>query len=91
MPVARLDYTQCENDRANIAYAKNKLHEILHAAEAQDILDDRPLRPPRRRLRHVRHTRDRRHRLATTAPGAYPTCSSATAASCPPKAQPTRR
>jgi choline dehydrogenase-like flavoprotein len=38
MPVARLDYTQCENDRANIAYAKHKLHEILHAAEAQDIL-----------------------------------------------------
>ena len=38
MPVARLDYTQCENDRANIAYAKNKLHEILQAAEAQDIL-----------------------------------------------------
>jgi choline dehydrogenase-like flavoprotein len=39
MPVARLDYTQCENDRANIAYAKNKLHEILQAAEAQDILE----------------------------------------------------
>ncbi len=38
MPVARLDYTQCENDRANIAYAKHKLHEILQAAEAQDIL-----------------------------------------------------
>jgi choline dehydrogenase-like flavoprotein len=38
MPVARLDYTQCENDRANIAYAKNKLLEILNAAEAQDIL-----------------------------------------------------
>ncbi len=38
MPVARLDYTQCENDRANIAFAKTKLHEILQAAEAQDIL-----------------------------------------------------
>jgi choline dehydrogenase-like flavoprotein len=38
MPVARLDYTQCDNDRANIAYAKNKLHEILQAAEAQDVL-----------------------------------------------------
>jgi len=38
MPVARLDYTQCDNDRANIAYAKHKLHQILHAAEAQDIL-----------------------------------------------------
>jgi choline dehydrogenase-like flavoprotein len=38
MPVARLDYTQCDNDRANIAYAKGKLHEILNAAEAQDIL-----------------------------------------------------
>jgi choline dehydrogenase-like flavoprotein len=38
MPVARLDYSQCENDRANIAYAKRKLHEILEAAEAQDVL-----------------------------------------------------
>ncbi len=38
IPVARLDYTQCENDRANIAYAKSKLHEILDAAEAQDVL-----------------------------------------------------
>ncbi|MGH2833309.1 MAG: GMC family oxidoreductase, partial [Solirubrobacteraceae bacterium] len=39
MPVARLDYTQCDNDRKNIAYAKAKLHEILQAAEAQDILE----------------------------------------------------
>ncbi len=38
MPVARLDYTQCENDRANIAYAKRTLREILEAAGAQDIL-----------------------------------------------------
>ena len=38
MPVARLDYSQCENDRANIAYAKGKLKEILRAADAQDEL-----------------------------------------------------
>jgi choline dehydrogenase-like flavoprotein len=38
MPVARLDYTQCDNDRANIAYTKHKLHAILQAADAQDIL-----------------------------------------------------
>jgi choline dehydrogenase-like flavoprotein len=38
IPIARLDYTQCENDRANIAYAKRRLEQILHAAEAQDIL-----------------------------------------------------
>jgi len=38
MPVARMDYSQCENDRANIAYAKDKLHQILRAAEAQDEL-----------------------------------------------------
>jgi choline dehydrogenase-like flavoprotein len=38
MPVARMDYTQCENDRANIAYAKRTLHEILEAADAQDVL-----------------------------------------------------
>jgi choline dehydrogenase-like flavoprotein len=38
MPVARLDYSQCENDRANIAFAKTKLRQILRAAEAQDEL-----------------------------------------------------
>jgi choline dehydrogenase-like flavoprotein len=38
MPVARLDYSQCDNDRANIAYAKRKLRQILRAADAQDEL-----------------------------------------------------
>ena len=38
LPVARLDYTQCENDRANIAYAKRTLHDIREAADAQDVL-----------------------------------------------------
>jgi choline dehydrogenase-like flavoprotein len=38
MPVARLDYTQCDNDRASIAYAKRLLHEIVEAAGAQDTL-----------------------------------------------------
>jgi choline dehydrogenase-like flavoprotein len=36
--VARLDYTQCDNDRANIAYAKRVLHDIWEAAGAQDVL-----------------------------------------------------
>jgi choline dehydrogenase-like flavoprotein len=38
LPVARMDYSQCENDRKNIAYAKQTLHEIWEAAEAQDVL-----------------------------------------------------
>ncbi|MBV9474414.1 MAG: hypothetical protein JO206_15735 [Solirubrobacterales bacterium] len=38
IPVARMDYTQCENDRKNIAMAKRTLHEILQAAGAQDVL-----------------------------------------------------
>ena len=38
LPVARLDYTQCDNDRANIAYAKRVLCDIFDAAEAQDVL-----------------------------------------------------
>jgi choline dehydrogenase-like flavoprotein len=38
VPVARLDYSQCENDRASIAYAKKTLQRILRAAEAQDEL-----------------------------------------------------
>ncbi len=38
MPIARFDYTQCDNDRANIAHAKATLTRILDAAGAQDIL-----------------------------------------------------
>ena len=38
MPVARFDYTQCDNDRANIAFAKRTMHEIWDAADAQDVL-----------------------------------------------------
>jgi choline dehydrogenase-like flavoprotein len=38
MPIARLDYTQCDNDRANIAFAKETLRRIWQAAEAQDNL-----------------------------------------------------
>jgi choline dehydrogenase-like flavoprotein len=33
-----MDYTQCENDRRNIAMAKHTLKEIFEAAGAQDIL-----------------------------------------------------
>ena len=38
LPVARMEYTQCENDRKNIAFAKQTLHDIFEAAEAQDVL-----------------------------------------------------
>ncbi len=38
MPVARFDYTQCDNDRASIAYGKSRLEEIWQAAGAQDTL-----------------------------------------------------
>ncbi len=38
MPIARLDYTQCNNDRASIAFAKQTMEKIWEAAEAQDVL-----------------------------------------------------
>ncbi|HET7170430.1 MAG TPA: GMC family oxidoreductase [Gaiellales bacterium] len=38
MPLARFSYTQGENDRANIAYAKRVINQIWQAAGAQDIL-----------------------------------------------------
>jgi choline dehydrogenase-like flavoprotein len=38
LPVARLDYSQTPNDRANIAFAKDKLHEIWREAGAEDVL-----------------------------------------------------
>ena len=38
MPIARMDYSQCDNDRANIAYAKRTLERVWEAAGAQDTL-----------------------------------------------------
>ena len=38
IPVARMDYSQCENDRKNIAIAKQTLRNIFEAAGAQDVL-----------------------------------------------------
>jgi choline dehydrogenase-like flavoprotein len=39
MPVARMDYSQCENDRANIAFGKKRMREIVRASGAQDVLE----------------------------------------------------
>ncbi len=39
IPVARMDYTQSDNDRRNIAFAKQTLHDIFEAAGAQDVLE----------------------------------------------------
>ena len=38
LEVARLDYTQSDNDRANIAFAKETITTMLRDAGAQDIL-----------------------------------------------------
>ena len=38
MPVPRFDYSQCDNDRANIAFAKRTMCEIWETAGAQDTL-----------------------------------------------------
>jgi hypothetical protein len=38
IPVARFDYTLCDNDKANMAYSTNVLSDILYAADAQDVL-----------------------------------------------------
>jgi choline dehydrogenase-like flavoprotein len=38
MPVARLDYSQCDNDRANLAYGRAVLERVWEAAGAQDAL-----------------------------------------------------
>jgi choline dehydrogenase-like flavoprotein len=39
IPVARMNYTQCDNDRKNIAFAKQTLHDVWEAAGAQDVLE----------------------------------------------------
>jgi choline dehydrogenase-like flavoprotein len=38
IPVARFDYSTCENDKTNMAYSTDVIKGILHAAGAQDIL-----------------------------------------------------
>jgi choline dehydrogenase-like flavoprotein len=39
IPVARMDYSQCENDRKNIAMAKQTMRDILEAAGSEEILE----------------------------------------------------
>ncbi|MGH3284317.1 MAG: GMC family oxidoreductase [Streptosporangiaceae bacterium] len=38
IPVARMDYSLCDNDKASIEYSTKVITGILHAAEAQDTL-----------------------------------------------------
>jgi choline dehydrogenase-like flavoprotein len=38
LPVARFDYSLGDNDKANIAYSTKVITDILHAADAQDVL-----------------------------------------------------
>ena len=38
MPIARFTHSMCDNDRANIAYAREVMHRIWEHAEAQDTM-----------------------------------------------------
>ncbi len=38
LPVARMDYTLCDNDKASIAYSTKVITDLLRAAGAQDVL-----------------------------------------------------
>ncbi|HZU45897.1 MAG TPA: GMC family oxidoreductase [Mycobacterium sp.] len=38
LPVARFDYSLCDNDKANMEYSTKVIANILHAANAQDVL-----------------------------------------------------
>jgi choline dehydrogenase-like flavoprotein len=38
LPVARFDYSLCENDKANMEYSTKVIANILHAGDAQDVL-----------------------------------------------------
>jgi choline dehydrogenase-like flavoprotein len=37
-PIARMDYTLSDNDKANMAYSTKVITDILHAGDAQDVL-----------------------------------------------------
>jgi choline dehydrogenase-like flavoprotein len=38
IPVARMDYSLCDNDKDNMSYSTRVITDILHAAGAQDVL-----------------------------------------------------
>ena len=38
MPIARLDYSLCDNDRRNIAFAREVIRDLLLAAGAEEVL-----------------------------------------------------
>ncbi|BBX38554.1 hypothetical protein MSIM_00050 [Mycobacterium simiae] len=81
LPVARFDYTLCDNDKANMKYSTKVIADILHAADAQDILTIQ-------RFAHLiggaRMGTNQRIRWSTpTTAWAYRTCSSPTGRSVP--------
>ena len=63
IPVARMDYSQCENDRKNIATAKQTLRGHPAGVGCPGRPRDRPLRPPRRRLPYGIGSRAKRRRF----------------------------
>ena len=38
IPIARMDYSLCDNDHANVEYSTKVITDILHAAGSQDVL-----------------------------------------------------
>ena len=91
LPVARFDYTLCDNDKANMAYSTKVITDILHAAGAQDVLTIQRYAHLIGGARMGTSPGQQRGRRQPAGLGASPTCSSPTAASAPPRAAPTRR
>jgi len=78
VPVARMDYSQCDNDRKNIAYAKQTLHDIFEAGEPG--ADDHGARLAARRTTDAQARR--RARRAPAAPPATAAAASAEPSRC---------
>ena len=90
MPVARLDYSLCENDKANMAYSAKVIRDIVLAAGAQDILTIQRFAHLVGGCRMGTEPAEQRDLDATISRGRFPTCSSPTAAYAPPREAPTR-
>jgi len=86
LEIARLDYTQSDNDRANIACAKDTITRLLQDSGAQDILTID-------RYAHLiggarmEATPETASATPATGSGACPASSSPTAARCPRRAR----
>ena len=90
LPVAEFSYSQCDNDRAQAKAAQAVMEDMLHAAGADEVITIQRYAHLVGGARMAARRTQRGRRPVLPQLRRARTCTSPTAACCPPRARPTR-